>query len=314
MARQKGSRVTEDQVRRMVELDRQGKSISAIARAVGCHRQTVKAYLAGRRGDILAAEVKKQLLTDELQKHLNDVTQFATSFKGYVTRPNSLREDRDAATVFKPLLGNDLPQGLDSDSQKARREQRQIERRNSMLLTSLREHTREQGWWRAYEEWREVWNTCQDAFRELRRKAHEEVGNRINQKPGLKEEVEKQKGKERDVMERIVADVLRGVWRTGTSGKPVEFQFPSEEKRMIEVFGGQRYYDFEYKVSEVSLGPDMAEVYNHSLEPLNQSFNDKGISEMLHRTDEKIEVIDDALDPFILRPLLVRTRCELCPV
>ena len=45
-----------------------------------------------------------------------------------------------------------------------------------------------------------------------------------------------------------------------------------------------------------------------------QSFIDKGIPEMLHRVDEKIEVIDDVLDPFILRPLLVRTRCELCPV
>ncbi|GAI44994.1 unnamed protein product, partial [marine sediment metagenome] len=38
---------------------------------------------------------------------------------------------------------------------------------------------------------------------------------------------------------------------------------------------------------------------------LHQSFIDKRFPEMLHRIEEKIEEIDDALDPFILRPLAV---------
>ena len=55
---------------------------------------------------------------------------------------------------------------------------------------SLREHTRDQGWWQAYEEWQEAWNTCQDALRELRREADEVVINRINKNPSLEKEVE----------------------------------------------------------------------------------------------------------------------------
>jgi len=311
MARHKGSRVTDDQVRRMVELDRQGKSISFISRTVKCHRQTVKKYLAGRRGDILADEVRKQLLTDELQRHLNEVTEFAVSFKGQVIRPDHLSEYRDAAAVFAFLLGNGLPQGLDSDSQQARRGQKQLERRGRMLLMSLREHTRDQGWWRAFEEWQEAWNTCQDAFRELRREADELVGNRINKNPSLKEAIERQISEERGVMKTILEGVLWGVWRTGTLGKLVEYQ--PDQNRIIAVCEN-RTYDFAYRASEVSLVPDMTEVLKLSYETLYQSFNDKGIPEMLHRIDEKIEVIDDALDPFILRPLLVRTRCKLCPV
>jgi transposase-like protein len=315
MVRQKGSpkrkRLSEEQVQEIMRMRRQGESIKAIAQAIGCHRQTVRLHLQERREDILVSEIRKQLLTDELQRHLNDVTEFAVSFRGYLTRPNSLREDRDDATVFKFLLGNDLPQGLDSDSQQARRGQRQIERQGKMLLMSLREHTRDQGWWRAYEEWREAWNTCQDAFRELRREADEVVGNLINQKPSLKEEVERQLSKERDVMKRILDGVLWGVWRTGTTGKPVQYQI--DDGRIITVCGDLTY-DFAYRLSEVSPGPDMAEVCKLSYETLCQSFSDKGIPEMLHRVDEKIEVIDDALDPFILRPLLVRTRCKLCPV
>jgi len=315
MARSKGSRVTDDQVRRMVELDRQGQSISAIARAVGCHRQTVKAYLAGRRSDILAEEVRKQALTDDLQKHLNDLIEFAASLVGLLTVPDSLTEDRDVAAVLDPLLPKDLPQGLDSASRKARREQRQKTRRNRMLLKSLREHTREKGWWQVFEEWREAWNTCRDALRELRRQADEVVEKGIKPTPGLKEEVEKRSSKERDEVRRIADDVLWVVWWIGTGSKPVEkLEFRANEGQVIASFGDQTRFDLGHRLREVSLGPDMAAVCELAFKTMCQSFSDKSIAEMLHRMNEKIEVIDDALDPFVLRPLLVRTRCELCPV
>ncbi|MBA7471242.1 hypothetical protein ES707_06545 [subsurface metagenome] len=315
MARQRGTpkrkRLSEEQVQEIMRMRRQGESIKAIAEAIGCHRQTVRLHLQERRGNILADEVRRQLLTDELQRHLNEVTEFAVSFKSRVIRPDSLREDRDAAAVFELLLGNGLPQGLGSDSQRDRRGQRQTERQGKMLLMSLREHTRDQGWWQAFEEWQEAWNTCRDAFRELKREAGEEVGNLINKKLSLKEEVERQINKEKDVIKSILDGVLWGVWQTGTLGKPVEYQ--TDENRIIAVCEN-RTYDFAYRSSEVSLVPDMAEVLKLSYKTLCQSFRDKGIPEMLHRVDEKIEVVDDALDPFILRPLLVRTRCKLCPV
>jgi predicted transcriptional regulator len=308
-------RITDQQISDMMRLRRQGKSISAIARALKCNRQTVRVYLKERQADILTGEVRRQVLTDELQKHLNDLTEFAVSFKSYVTRPNSLGEDGDATTVFKPLLGEDLPQGLDSGSQKVRREQRQINRRNRMLLKSLREHTRGQGWWAAYEEWQEVWNTCRNATQELQGEADKVVENHINEKPSLKGEVERRIKEERDTVGKIKSDVLSVVWLACTSGKPVDkYKFRVKEDRVVAVLADGSYLSIGHRLSEVSLGPDMAEVCKLSFETLYQSFIDKGIPEMLHRVDEKIEVIDDALDPFILRPLLVRTRCELCPV
>ena len=319
MVRRAGSpkrkRLSEEQVQEMLRMRRQGQSVKAIAEAIGCHRQTVRLHLQEKQGDILAAEIRRQHLADELQRHLNDVTEYAVSFRGYLTRPTSLGEDRDAATVFKPLLGEDLPQGLDSDSQKARREQRQIERRNRMLLLSLREHTHGQGWWTAFEEWQEAWNICRDSLRELRREADEVVENRYNEKSSLKEEIERRISKGGDEVRRIAHDMLWVVWWVGTGNKPVEkLEFRAEEDQVVAYFSDQSRYVLGHRLSEVSLSPDMAEVCKLSFETLYQSFIDKGIPEMLHRVDEKIEVIDDVLDPFILRPLLVRTRCELCPV
>ncbi len=314
MARHKGSRVTDDQVRRMVELHRQGESISAISRDIGCHRQTVKHYLEGRRGDILADEIKKQVLTDELQKHLDDLTQFAVSFKSCITIPSS-PEDTDTALIFKLLFNDELPQGFDFVSQKDRREQRQMGRRDRTLLMSLREHTRDQGWWRAYEEWQEAWNACRDALQELREEAYKLVQNLINEKTNLKQEIERQSSKERDEVRNIAGDMLKVVWWAGTGQKTVEeHNVRAEEDRLVTVLNDGSRYFIGHRLSEVSLSQGMEEVCKFVFDTLWQSFSSKRIPEMLRRMDVKIEVIDDALDPFILRPLLVRTRCKLCPV
>ncbi len=250
-----------------------------------------------------------QLLTNELQRHLDEVTEFAVSFNGYVIRPDLASVDRDAAAVFEPLLGLELPQGLDSENQQYRRKQRHLGRRNRMLLMSLREHTRDQGWWRAYEEWQEAWNTCQDAFRELRREADEVVINRINKNPSLEKEVERLISEGRGALGLLVGGVLWGVWEAGMTDQPVEFKIGANQ---IMVQAAERTYEYQgYVWQEFSLGLDMTEVCKLSFETLYQSFNDKSIPEILRRIDVKI---DDALDSFILRPLLVRTRCKLCPV
>ncbi len=313
MARHKGSRVTDDQVRRMVELHHQGESISAISRAVGCHRQTVKAYLAGRREDILTDEIKKQLLTDVHQKHLDDLTQFAASLVSRLTVPDSPTEDRDVAKVLDPLLPKDLPQGL---SRKARREQRQTDRRNNMLLRSLREHTGEKGWWQAFEEWQQAWGTCVSALAEIREEAPKVVEDFMNQKPGLKEKVEEKTGK-KDVLERIVSGVLWPAWEVATASNPEEElksrNFRVEDQRFRIISGG---YELRliFNETEATLAQELVTVCNLALRDLYPRYMVDEILGMIHRMDEKIEEIDDALDPFVLRPLLVRTRCGLCPV
>jgi len=303
----------------MVELHRQGESIAAISRAIGCHRQTVKAYLAGRRGDILAGEIKKQLLTDEQQKHLDDLTQFAVSLVGRLTIPDSPTEDRDVVAVLDTLLPKDLPQGLHSASREARRKQRQTERQNKMLFESLRQHTGGKGWWQAFEEWQQAWGTCTKGLEEVKKQVPKMVEDLLNQqKANLKEEVEKVTGKE-DALEKIVGGVLRPAWEVATASNPEEelerrkFRILPDAQQVSVITGS---YDLRLKFSETeaALAQEVATVCNLALQNLYPLYMADEIQGMRHRMDEKIEEIDDALDPFILRPLLVRTRCELCPV
>jgi len=291
-------RITDEQINEMMRLRRQGKSISAIAQATGCHRQTVRGYLRERRGDILADEVRKQVLIDELRRHLDDLAQFAASLAHRLPVHNSPNVKRDVEAVFAPLWGKE----------------RQAIRRNKMLFESLREHTGEKGWWQAFKEWEQAWDACNRALEELQGEAYEVVHNLINQKAGLKEEVERQSSKERDAMGMTVDDVLWTVWRASTSDRPVKDpNFRIEDNQVVVDTGSRTYYTFRHKLSEASLGPDMVGVCKLSFETLYQSFSDKGICEMLDTMKKKIEEIDGSLDPFILRPQILRTRCELCP-
>jgi len=75
----KKARLTDEQVTEMMRLKREGKSISAIARIIGCHRQTVRMHLREKHGDIVAEEARKQVLIEELRGHFQELANLATA-------------------------------------------------------------------------------------------------------------------------------------------------------------------------------------------------------------------------------------------
>jgi hypothetical protein len=75
MAR-KRHRITDEEVREMLRLKREGKTDTAIAKTLGIHRQTVGRYLKRRRNDILADEARKQVLIEELRGHFQELAKF----------------------------------------------------------------------------------------------------------------------------------------------------------------------------------------------------------------------------------------------
>jgi len=75
-------KITDEQVKEMMRLRRQGKSVTEIALIVGCHRQTVMAYLRERQSSILVDEVKKEVLKEALLGHFNRVADHADKEEG----------------------------------------------------------------------------------------------------------------------------------------------------------------------------------------------------------------------------------------
>ncbi len=71
------ARITEEQVHEMMRLQRQGQSIQSIARAMGCHRQTVRMHLKEKEGDILRDEARKQMMIEAIREHFKELADFA---------------------------------------------------------------------------------------------------------------------------------------------------------------------------------------------------------------------------------------------
>lgn len=157
----KRPRITEEQVREMMRMRRQGESIKAIAQAIRCHRQTVRTYLKEKRGDILANEARKEVLKEELLGHFQELVGFVQV--GLKSRLDASPEEqgkripkgvREPGPVFlEGVLG--LP-CLGSSTFMSNEWVRMYNPspKDDYLMQSLMEHTKDLPAWTYWENWR----------------------------------------------------------------------------------------------------------------------------------------------------------------
>jgi len=154
-------RLTDEQITEIMRLKRQGKSISAIARAIGCHRQTVRLHLREKHGDIVAEEVRKQVLVEELRRHFEELASFAAvDFKWRLRASHSewpavtgLEVPTTGPISVAGVLG--LP-GPGSSTHKYNEWVRMYApgQRKSHLTQALREHVGDSVLWEHWDSWR----------------------------------------------------------------------------------------------------------------------------------------------------------------
>jgi transposase-like protein len=159
---QKRERVTKEQLSEIVKLRRQGYAISAIARSLGYHRQTISAHLKEKHEDIVAEEARKQVLAKALTSHFEQLARFAqvelkmmldASKQEY---PKKRRELRPIGPISTDgIMG--LPyKGRPSYMTEEWARMYAPQPRESHLLASLREHTKESPVWVQWDSWRKI--------------------------------------------------------------------------------------------------------------------------------------------------------------
>jgi len=158
-------RITDQQISDMMRLRRQGKSISAIARAIKCNRQTVRVYLKERQADVLVDEVRKQILIDELRGHFLELATLATAtLKARVDASPSEGSESAYPTTglfvrfFVPVslagrLGLPGPGAANYTISEWGR-MYELPERDKHLIQALREHTKDSDLWVHWDSWR----------------------------------------------------------------------------------------------------------------------------------------------------------------
>jgi hypothetical protein len=167
-------KITNEQVKRMVELRRKGKSISAIGAMLGVSRQTVRVYLKQNEDDLFREEVRKAILIEGLREHFRELANFASV--GLKRRLDASRSEQTRVTGPKvPMPGPislagmvGLP-GMGSANYVASEWARIYlpPAKDRHLAQALREHSEESDLWLHWDNWQTEVAEYEMASREL---------------------------------------------------------------------------------------------------------------------------------------------------
>ena len=190
-------------------------------------------------------------------------------------------------------------------------------RQNQILLKSLQSHTHEMVDWQLFDHWKKAWDECISSQGMLKQEAYKILLNFFNQESGLTDRIMRGSRK-KDVVDRMANGVVYVIWQGILAGRPD--QLPSVE--VINRGGGTLEVIFDKDEPSLSLiftGADLAKkVKDTCIQAANnlriQRRDDISTSvDHVRRMREIIDKFTETLNPLMLRPQILRTRCDLCP-
>ena len=190
-------------------------------------------------------------------------------------------------------------------------------RQNQILFKSLQSHTHEKVDWQMLEQWKKTWDECIRVQDVLRQEARGRLMDVLKQKSGLTDRIEKG-SREKNTLDRMANGVLHTIWQGILAGKPDQ---PPLVK--ADVLGGE--------VTNVVFGEDhrgLGLVFTEA--DLAKAVKDTCIrvakNLVIVKEEDMSKLVDDVrrmrgiidkltemLNPLMLRPQILHTRCDLCP-
>lgn len=155
----KKPRITEEQITEMKHLYSEGKTIVEIARAVDCHRLTVRKHLDEAHTDPIADEVKKRIFGEELRNHYRQLVEFTggdlkSRLDASVPEHMKSNETRGQGSInTEGMLGIPYPGEARYMCEEWLRMYHPPPK-YTHLLKALRQHTRDSSMWVPWDRWR----------------------------------------------------------------------------------------------------------------------------------------------------------------
>jgi len=123
-----------------------------------------------------------------------------------------------------------------------------------------------------------------------------------------------------DVNRKISDGVIENIWRGILAGKPEQMHVLQGISVMTE---GQVWLEF-YKgdsntrldLNDMELAKDVMDVCNWAVNNLKKGSKSdlvRRLEDEVHRMRGRTQELEESLEELQLRPLILRTRCDLCP-
>ena len=306
-------RLLDETLQKVIALREAGSSWLKIQQEVEIDRRTAKrAYEEWQRSksvDELKA-ARKDVAAEEFRNHLHCLITLAGTLTQILDVPDSPNSMPLASDVLDKMWQLDSFRGC---SPYGMRNVGATQDARKLLLTSLKTHTMAKVRWDALNEWEQAWDKCESALEKLQQETRNVIHNVIEQKQ-LSQKLKKG-SKKKDITERMVNGVLHTVWKQilRPSGQFPVMEIAPRADGQSEVLCGKDRFVAGIILGEADLAKQVKQSCEWGAKNVLLSSPAEVVTHIIGNMREKIGELQRSLNPLLLGPLIMSTRCDLCP-
>ena len=314
--------LTSEQLSQILKLRQNRASWLRVEHETGIARRIAKRAFENWENNRPMEELKvarTQVATDEFREHLRLIVQSAKVLVDHLPARVFFHETKDAQSILDQIWKRDICEEFESPErfrQKPEKEQRRLVRQNLLLFQSLKTHAGTQINWRLLEDWKQTWDECRNFREKIHKKASELLMNIINDpKSQLKNKI-KNNSRGKDIVEDMVNGIVEALWRGIIDDKPEEGYTNVRTIILDEMTVQLTFAEIAPKVTitlDRDLAEEVAKVCIQVAEIVCKEDLVYSTSRLQRKISDIVDKVDIMLEPLALRPLILRTRCELCP-
>jgi len=306
------------ELKKVVELRQLGAKWTEIEREIKIDRRALKrAYEEWERDKIIKEQeaVRFRVAAEAFHEHLNDLIALAESLVDALAIPQTLRGLINADDVLDQFWIRNIYSEQEELPISSDRKERMV-RKNKMLFKSLQEHTRDKVRWESFEEWKQARNIAVGYSKELRFQATGIIAGFLSNQLDLKERLINTFGGS-DVPEKISDGVRETIWRAILTGEPDQMHViegANKWRVWLEFYKGDS--DTKLYLPDLELAKEVLSMCRETVTKLREETKSHlvlGLTDQVAKMQERTAELEESLDPLILRPIILRTRCDLCP-
>jgi hypothetical protein len=256
-------------------------------------------------------EARKEVAVEEFKEHLKNLVLLAQSIIASLRIPTPM-EPVPSSEMNQPWMDSNRPEDdLDIPAQLAYK-------RKERLFKSLQEHTQGKVSWQLLEDWKQARADFNNGIKTLHGDAREIMKNILSQKEyaEVKTTIEKQL-KEEVSIDKLRDGVIEVVWREIIAGKADEVHIFKGTSVTNEGKVELRFHQNSdgLRIDDLALATIMLSVCKWTIKNLrtDRSGTIKSLRDEVGIMRASYNDLEDSLNELVLRPIILQTRCKLCP-
>jgi hypothetical protein len=323
--------LSNSQLQQVLNLRENGLSWIKIEKATRIARRIAKREYdewSAKQSQRQLEDARKEVVAQEYRMHLDLLSRMANLLLDSLVIPHPLTDLRRADEVMSQFLAKDFYQDQPSFELRLGDQQRdkRVIRMNELLFKSLRDHTERKVPWQVLNIWKEARNSCVENIMKMRKEISEVFTNILKQKSELKEKIDKVY-RNSSVIEDIIGGVLINMWLNGVIG--VNSQVTSMKGASLirqgtawVIFHDKApaetniIFDREGPSDNELLAKEVSGVSRWAIENLLKVKSDliQNIKREVHMMQGTTSRLEEVLNPLVLRPIILNTQCDICPI